>query len=503
MTIALSRSTPEAEGVASSAIETWVDAVRDAGNELHSVMVVRHGSVIVERWWAPYRPEAVHLLYSLSKGFTSTAVGFAVAEGLVGLDDLVLDHFGDAAPAEVGEHLAALRVRHLLSMSAGHAEDSTWTMGASDDWPRSFLAQPFAHEPGTAFLYDSGATFMLSALVQRVTGEPLLHYLRPRLFDPLGVDHVETQTSPDGVATGGWGMSATTETLAAFGLLYLRDGVWNGARVLPEGWVAEATRAHIMLPADFMTGDWQQGYGFQFWRCRHGAYRIDGGFGQFVVVMPDQDAVVAVTSRSPDMQAVLDAIWDVLLPAMGAGPLAEVPASAVTAPALAPTGSTSSAPAPSLPAPQPGAEAPRRHGILEFALEPNDLGYASLAVDIGQDAVMLALGDDRIVCGLGHWVDGETSMPFTPPEVAAAFRPRGPGKLAANGAWTDGDTLTMRWQYYTTPHHDTVTLHFDADAVRVNFLNSITEAAADAYPTLPAGMEEPRPALVGRRVPSS
>jgi CubicO group peptidase (beta-lactamase class C family) len=488
MPIALPRSTPEAQGVPSAVIQDYVDSLLRANTELHGLVIVRHGHLIVERWWEPYRRDAVHLLYSMSKSFTSTAAGFAIAEGRFGLDDLVIDHFADAVPDEIGEHLAALRVRHLLGMSAGHADDSTWIMSESDDWPRSFLAQPFAHEPGTEFLYDSGATFMVSALVQRTTGQTIVDYLRPRLFDPLGMGPVETHLSPDGVATGGWGMSVTTEALAALGELYLRDGVWNGERVLPAGWVAEATRAHIVQPADFMSEEWHQGYGFQFWMCRHGAYRGDGAFGQFTVVMPEQDTVVAITSSTADLQGVLDAIWDILLPALGDTPLSA--SAAVASPAMPD----------SLPLPErPDGVRPAVQGTVEFRLEPNPVGLERLVVETAPDGVTLTLDDERIEVGIGRWVDAQTTMPFTPPEIGAFRDLRGPfpAPFAAAGGWTDPDTFAMRWQYYTTPHHDVVTLRFSEGGVELEFLNSITAAAAAAYPTLPAGMDEPRPILRG------
>lgn len=317
----LPRSAPEAQGIASSSIRAWVDAALAGGSELHGVMVVRHAHVIAEGWWAPYRDDAVHLLYSLSKSFTATAVGLAIGEGLLDLDDRIVDLFPDRLPGMVGDNLVALRVRHLLTMAAGHEIDSTSTMTMEDDWVAAYLAHPFPLEPGTRFVYDSGTTFLLSAIVQKVAGATVLEYLRPRVLEPLGIDRISWETSPDGVNVGGWGMSTTTEAVAKFGQLYLAHGVWDGRQLLPRDWVIEATRHHIQQPADFMTAEWQQGYGYQFWRCRHGAYRADGAFGQYCIVLPEQDAVIAITSRSPDMQGLLDTVWDVLLPAMTDAPL--------------------------------------------------------------------------------------------------------------------------------------------------------------------------------------
>lgn len=311
------RATPEAQGIPSSAVSAFVDGL-DALDAIHSLMLVRHGAVVAEGWWDPYQRDDPHMLFSLSKSFTSTAAGLAIGAGLLTLDDLVLDYFADAAPPEPSEYLRAMRVRHLLSMSTGHTTDTLGPCINSEDgdWVKAFLACPVEREPGTHFLYNSGATYMVSAIVQQVTGEKVVDYLGPRLFQPLGILDPVWETCPRGINTGGWGLSLRTEEIARFGQLYLQDGVWDDRRLLPEGWVAEATRAHIDNSAD-RKDDWAQGYGFQFWRCYHNCYRGDGAFGQFCIVMPDQDAVLAITSGIGDMQAVLNLAWQHLLPAMG------------------------------------------------------------------------------------------------------------------------------------------------------------------------------------------
>ena len=258
------------------------------------------------------------MLYSLSKSFASTAAGLAAAEGQLSLDDTVLSFFPDEAPADPGANLAAMRLRHLLSMSTGHDQDTTGRLRDAEDgdWVRAFLAQPVEHAPGTHFVYNSGATYMVSAIVQKVTGQTVLDYLGPRLFEPLGIQDPTWESSPQGINVGGWGLSITTEDIARFGQLYLQEGVWQGARLLPAAWVAEATSKQVSN-GDDPDSDWAQGYGFQFWRCRHGAYRGDGAFGQFCVVLPEQDAVVAITAGTSDLGGVLNLIWDHLLPAMG------------------------------------------------------------------------------------------------------------------------------------------------------------------------------------------
>jgi CubicO group peptidase (beta-lactamase class C family) len=268
----LPRSTPEDQGVSSRAIAGFVDAVEKSHCKLHSVMLLRHGQVVAEGWWAPYAPAGPHMLFSLTKSFTATAVGLALGEGRLSLDDLVLSFFPDDAPAGVSENLAAMRVRHLLSMSTGHAEDPTPKLHEhpGGDWAQITLAQPVTYEPGTHFVYNSAASYLLSATVQKVTGVNTVDYLRRRLFGPLGIVETPWEVSAQGINVGGWGLSLTTENIARFGQLYLQRGVWRGQRLLPEGWVEVASSRQVSN-GDDPESDWAQGYGFQFWRCRHGA----------------------------------------------------------------------------------------------------------------------------------------------------------------------------------------------------------------------------------------
>ncbi|MFI5270212.1 MAG: serine hydrolase domain-containing protein, partial [Chloroflexota bacterium] len=245
--IALPRSTPEAQGIPSSAIQAFLDAAEQDVQHLHSVMLLRHGHVVAEGWWTPYGPGDPHMLFSLSKSFTSTAIGLLVAEGRLSIDDSVLSHFPAEAPPEPSRFLQAMRIRHLLSMSTGHAADTTRAVfgHTTPDWTRAFLAQPVEFEPGTHFVYNTAATYMLAAITQRLTGMTLVEYLQPRLFAPLGIATPTWETSPEGINLGGTGMSATTEDIARFGQLYLQRGVWQGARLIPEAWVAEATAFQV------------------------------------------------------------------------------------------------------------------------------------------------------------------------------------------------------------------------------------------------------------------
>ncbi len=330
LTKALPRSTPQAEKVNAKAVDNYLAAVKKAGQDLHSLMIVRHGKVVAEHWLGDNAAGKPHILNSVSKTFTATAIGFAVADGKIKVTDKVVSFFPDDLPAEVTPYLQELEIRHLLTMSVGHDTDPTrmafGDAGKDIDWVKAFLAYPIDHKPGTVFCYNSLATYMLSAIVQKVTGEKVINYLYPRLFRPLGIVGASWQESPQGINTGGWGLYVKTEDLAKMGQFFLQRGQWNGKQLLPESWFDEATTYQVAsLPAGTKRedlkvkqkdSDWLQGYSYQMWRCRHNAYRADGANGQYIIVLPEKDAVIVTTADIRDMQGEINLIWQYLLPAL-------------------------------------------------------------------------------------------------------------------------------------------------------------------------------------------
>ena len=319
---ALPRSTPEAQGISSQAIAEFVGAADRNVNTFDSFMIVRHGKVIAEGWWKPNAADEPHVLNSVSKSFTSTAVGLAIQEHKLKLNDRVLKFFPDDAPPNPSANLKAMKVRDLLTMSSGQEVEPK--AGAGGPSVKQFLAQPVPYKPGTHFLYNTMGTYVLSAIVTKVTGQTALDYLRPRLFEPLGIMNPRWDSSAEGNSLGGYGLYLRTEDMAKLGQLYLQGGKWNGKQLVPRTWVQQASSRQIANEREGhakIGPDWVEGYGFQFWRCRHNAYRADGAGGQFIVVMPDQDAVVAITADTGNMQGELDAIWDHLLPAFQSSPL--------------------------------------------------------------------------------------------------------------------------------------------------------------------------------------
>ena len=256
-------------------------------------------------------------------------MGLAIADGKMALTDKVIDFFPDKRPAEVSDHLKAMTVRDLLTMTCGHDEEPTSRRDQNADWVEAFLAQPVVHEPGTFYLYNSLGTYMLSAIVQQVTGEKIVDYLDARLFQPLHIDKPKWEESPQGINCGGWGLYLKTEDLAKMGQLLLQKGEWNGQQLIPAEWVAEMSKKQVesINPGTRIeqaeergmtkeTSDWMQGYGYQMWRCRPDCFRADGARGQYIIVVPDKNAVIAITSDNGDLQGELNLVWKNILPVL-------------------------------------------------------------------------------------------------------------------------------------------------------------------------------------------
>lgn len=328
------RTTPESVGIPCGAIGELLDRLTDGGTEMHGIMIMRRGKVCAEGWWAPYGPGIRHGCQSLTKTYAATGVGLACAEGLVGLDERIVDIFADEAPRRPSVNLGRLRVRDVLCMSCGMDEMPQ----PSADWIRDFLAVPVVHEPGTAFMYNSMGSTLLGAIVRRKTDMGLHDWLRTRLFDRIGIDadNLRWMRLPDGTEVGGGGLFSTTEDNLRLMRLYALGGTWEGHRILSEEYVRLATTKRIDTASERNMNppaeDNFLGYGFQIWMCRpEGAYRADGAMGQFSIVFPRQDLIVAVNETAEDgwwAQKSLDAIYDVLLPSLAEGQLTPDDASA-------------------------------------------------------------------------------------------------------------------------------------------------------------------------------
>ena len=481
----LPHSTPEKEGVDSKGILDFVKATRTSKTEFHSFMLLRHGKVIADGWWNPYAPELRHTLYSCSKSFTATAIGFAINEGKIKLDNKIISFFPDQTPATISDNLAQLTVRDALIMSDGQDPEPSY-VSADTNWVKSFLAAPIVHKPGTKFLYNSLGTYMLSAIIQKVTGQTLLQYLTPRLFKPLGIKNIDWETDLKGINTGGWGLRVKTEDMAKFAQLFLQKGKWKGKQILPLGWAEEASSVKIIQHPDMPEAkragsDWEQGYAYQMWRSKNNAYRGDGAFGQYMIVMPDQDAVIAITAETSDMQGEIDLVWKYLLPAMQAGKLPE----------------------------NKVAVAELKKTLKELALAPNPNSISRLAAEFNGKSYTLVNSQSKIkniafkfsgngICqvrltgdtanyslsfGSGKWVSSSTNKPG-PSLTARAKEIRTmlvPAKVAGSYSWIDDSRLALTLRYIESPHTEKFICEFTGDSITVKQTNTVEGGKETIY----------------------
>lgn len=475
----LPRSTPEKEGVSSQAVIDFLDSAVRNKNEFHSFMFVRHGKVIAEGWWSPYRPELKHTMYSLSKSFTATAVGLAVKQRKLKVSDKVISFFPDQLPDTIGQYLRDLTVKDLLSMSVGQEPDPTFKVVADSNWVRSFFATPILYTPGTKFLYNSAATYMLSAIVTKVTGQTVYDYLTPLLFQPLGIENADWETDLQGNNVGGWGLRIKTEDIAKFGQLFLQEGKWKRKRILSKKWVKEATSAKIIQHPDLSkekrdSSDWEQGYCYQMWRSRNNSYRGDGAYGQYCLIMPDQDAVIAITSETPDMQDELNAVWKFLLPAMKKKRLPDndslVQQMKLQLQSL------------SLPIPGNSNSSDLTSTIegRDYIIQPNDRNVQQVSFHFENELCTINIKTDTathaITFGPRRWHEGETTRkgPYLVSKAQNNLNGLPPFRIAGEYNWRDENKLELILRYIESPHTETIVCHFDENKLKIELRSSIS-----------------------------
>ncbi len=303
--------TPESVGVSSKIVNDFLEDAKEKGYEFHSLMVIRNSKVAVEWYNGPFSKDEPHSVYSVSKSFTSTAIGFAISEGLITLDTKLLDIFPDYQPKKPDPRFDKVTVRNLLRMSAGK-QPSFLSDKGKIDWIEDYINSPWVFEPGEKFLYINENIFMLSAIIRRVTGMTMREYLTPRLFEPLGIDVPFWETDQNGVEAGGWGLYIKTEDLAKFTLCYLQKGKYKGQQVVPAEWVKEATSVQITNEYNRPGTDASFGYGYCFWKNSfdENSFRADGMFSQFGIGLPEYNAVIVVTSSIAAETDCLEFLWN-------------------------------------------------------------------------------------------------------------------------------------------------------------------------------------------------
>lgn len=492
----LQRTTPWEVGIDSGKLTKLYEFLAKPEMGLHSFMVVRHGKVASEAWWAPYAPEKPHTLFSSSKTFTGLAVGFAVQDGLLSLNDRVVDFFPERLPAKTCENMEKMRVRHLLTMTTGFAKDPhdfPWPrpddvlatgphcchMGIDQpqiDWIRNFFDHYVAYEPGTSFAYCTHASYMLSAVVQKVVGKTVSEYLNEKLFRPLGIGTPFWQSSPDGCSVGGWGLMLTTEQLATVGQWMLNGGNWNGEQLLSQAWIKDATSVHITM--EHLDEPGIAGYGYQIWiDQRQGAYYFRGAFGQICIVIPGKNMVIAYTggSSAQARQEALEQIWNLLIEP--AGDVLPAPENSLALERL--TGSLCIRPAFGAPSWETKQAAlwNKKHYIfgdnrlnftdlsLEFACRPGQCDYLTLGLNGRQFTVPV---------GYNTWLRGKTCVPTeqTDTDVSIIFE-----NVSCSGAW-NGDHYHIRLCFDETSYINELDITFRQGGVQLHHTRNCSFFAA-------------------------
>ena len=467
------RESFRAAGISAPPIRDFITTLGERGMALHSLHVVRHGVLAVDHWQWPHLPALHHSLHSVTKSFTGTAVGFALAEGLLSLDDRVAPFFAGRFPAEPDENMRRMRVRDLLTMRAGNTREISGavTRRRTDGWINDFLAEPVAEAPGGRFVYSSMSSHALSAIVQQVTGLSTSEYLRPRLFEPLEISDFSWQEDPDGVSSGGNGLSLTPTDLLKFGQLYLHDGVWKGRQVLPPGWAAQAGTPH----AQNDTG----GYGYQFWCLPGAVYSASGIFGQECMIFPHEDAVVSITG------------------AMGNGSYHDLPG--LMHQSFSEAFGNDVAPAAQIDAvnwitgwsaaarePQPLAtHSENVNTDSTYRFEPNEQSLHSIRLRVFADSVTVDLHDDRgshtVRHGIGTWTPGRTGASVW--RLHHSYQDDDANILAA-AEWDGPQSLTLRWHFVETPFTDTLTLTLVDDQITLRHNSNINSGPTELPPVV-------------------
>jgi hypothetical protein len=474
----LPRRSPESQGVPSKGILDFVNAVNASGIEWHSFMLLRHGNVIAEGWWKPFEPGFIHSLRSLSKSFTSTAIGFLVDEGKLSVEDQVISFFKDELPENPSDNLKAMKVKHLLTMNTGN--DKAYNQNPNIySWTKYFLENPVPHPPGTHFLYNNLATYMLGAIVHRLTGQRLDSFLAPRLFQPLGIKDYDWTTTPQGLNAASGGLRVKTEDIAKLGQLYLQKGKWKGQQILSEKWIEEATRKQTDNSNHSKTPDNIQGYGYQFWRSQpKGIYRGEGAYGQFCIVMPEQDVVLAATTQSWESQKSLTLIWETLLPIFTNKPLTENPTDT--------SALKNALNRLKLPVPKSSIQSSlsNRYHNQRFTMDKNPYGVIeTLFLFSKQECTAVFLTDEgevKLKFGWENWLLSKGLQNNLFPTANLTDKP---SKIAGTATWLNDNTLRLTTKFVEVLSGDTYTCLFEDNKVTIAFLSNLSENVKTAPET--------------------
>ena len=449
----LARSSPAEAGIDAEAVLDYVDRVFANDLDLHSIMLYRHGNVVAEGWSWPYASHRPHMMHSLTKSVNVCGVGLAIDEGYFSLDDPVTDFFDGELPETVSDNLRAMTVRDLLTMQSGHAESVSGSVfrPIKTSWVTEFFKIPVVYEPGTHYLYSSAVSFMLSAIVTRTTGESVRDFLKPRMLEPLGITGLTWGSSPAGISSGGNGLTWKTVDSLKLGILHLNKGKWAGERVLPAAWVTEATRAQV--PGGH--------YGYQWWvNDDADAYFAVGAFGQYAIVFPNHDAVLALTAGVQSSSSLREIAWEYFPEAFEGG------ASEAADSQLRHRLDTLRL----LPQPQ-RTSSPLSRSVSgnTYRFGDNEDNVTTVRMEFGDDAMDFRMSDHRgdhvVRVGLSDWIESQTGI--TGNKLHHQYQANDM-RVVAYGRWWDDQTFEMTWQFVETAWVDHVVCRFFGNRISID-----------------------------------
>ena len=469
------RSTPEEQGIDSKLLVKMFDTIKAQKVPIHSMLLIRNGHLVCEAYFQPFHRDTRHNLFSATKSFTSSLIGIAIGEGKIkGVDQKIAELFPDVKMPENSLGTENITLENVLTMSAGHEADSVGAVHASRGWPQTFFSLPFAHKPGTRFLYDSGASHLLAAILKKTTGQDVEAYAREHLFNPLGIKGYEWEKSAEGIHTGGWGLRITPTDMAKFGYMILHNGVWKGKQIVPAQWVQAATQKHIEAYFGQTRGD---DYGYQFWMNPFGGFRADGFAGQFVYILPEYDMVAVFTSGINYQEAYqpVKLMSDFVVPA--AKSKAPLPVNKIAADALAACVLELEHPAPKAASPLP--ETAKRISGKTFGTSGL---FSSFCITFDSaDACTLTIVQQGRKFSLPVGLDGVYrvsdarqlgTLVYYPPYRAVALI----------GGWEGENTFLLDWQYVEEPYHEEYKFTFDGDSAELEVTEYVVGCAGPMQP---------------------
>lgn len=441
------RDIPEHTGIPSHCIENFIRRLQRQDVPMHSLLLYRRDRLIAEGYYAPYGPDTLHRMFSISKSFTSIAIGLLAEEGKLSLDDTIVSYFPDKLPETLHPWIASMTIRNMLMMRTCHAS-TTYKADMKKDWVESFFTVPPTHPAGKIFHYDTSAAHTLCALAERLSGMPMLDYLKMKLA-PLGLSQESYMlTDPFGVSMGGSGLVATPMDLLKFAYLVAHQGVVEGRQLLSSAYLNEAT-SHLTdtLPTAPCRSE-GCGYGYQFWRNEKGGYVCYGMGGQLIIFLPDYDLICITTADTQGIgggnQLIYDALYDEILPYVKDTPLPEDENSHAKLMSLlkdlqiAPLKGASSSPLQE-----------RLHGVT-FHCSENALGFTDFTFTFSEDSLSAEVTAEehrQLPCGaIRFTLNGEThALSFGLGHLATGDFPVYRQRYAASGVWLSPDTLYLRF----------------------------------------------------------